>query len=328
MFFSIIIPVYKVEDYLEECVDSILSQSYEDFELILIDDGSPDKCPQICDKYKQKDSRVKVVHKENGGLSSARNAGLDIASGDYIVFIDSDDVIAPNSLMEMKSALSQFQDVLITEYYSSPGCSMKDMPDNLFTIPQSYQKTDVISYVFYEKKNTWASVQYIVKKDLIDRFHLRFELGYYHEDISWTGQLFLHSQSFAYYNNVWYVRRPDRIDSITNVVKPKRTLDTIKLVSKQIHSPEYNQLSNVERKIMFNQYVRAVFSSLIHYSKYNRLNQLEIVRESKKNIDIFNYAQAIKHRLFVCIMKMIGVDNSLKLYCKLFMNDRKCDHGI
>ena len=153
-------------------------------------------------------------------------------------------------------------------------------------------------------------------------------MGYYHEDISWTGQLFLHSQSFAYYNNVWYVRRPDRIDSITNVVKPKRTLDTIKLVSKQIHSPEYNQLSNVERKIMFNQYVRAVFSSLIHYSKYNRLNQLEIVRESKKNIDIFNYAQAIKHRLFVCIMKMIGVDNSLKLYCKLFMNDRKCDHGI
>lgn len=323
MFFSIIVPVYKVENYLEECVDSILSQSFEDFELILIDDGSPDKCPQICDNYKQRDNRIKVIHKENGGLSSARNAGLDIASGDYIVFVDSDDVVSPNSLLGMKNSLSQFQDVLITEYYSSPGCSMDNIPESLFVIPQSCLKTDVISYVFYGKKNTWASVQYIVKKELIDRCHLRFELGYYHEDISWTGQLFLHSQSYAYYNNVWYVRRPDRMDSITNVVKPKRTLDTIKLVSKQIHLPDYNRLSIDERKTMFNQYVRAVFSSMIHYSKYNQVDQIEIAQEARRNFDIFNYAQAKKHRLFICLMKIIGVDCALKLYCMLFMNKRK-----
>ena len=90
---SIIVPVYKVEKYLKRCIDSILSQTYTDFELILVDDGSPDNCGAICDEYAQKDGRIIVIHKENGGLSSARNAGLDVAIGDYIGFVDSDDMI-------------------------------------------------------------------------------------------------------------------------------------------------------------------------------------------------------------------------------------------
>ena len=81
--FSIIIPIYKVEKYLNKCVDSVLSQTFNKFELILVDDGSPDNCGNICDNYESADSRIKVVHKENGGLSSARNAGLDIATGKY-----------------------------------------------------------------------------------------------------------------------------------------------------------------------------------------------------------------------------------------------------
>ena len=89
--FSIIVPVYKVEQYLDDCVNSVLSQSYKNFELILVDDGSPDSCPQKCDEFQLSDQRVKVIHKKNGGLSSARNAGLDIASGTYIAFLDSDD---------------------------------------------------------------------------------------------------------------------------------------------------------------------------------------------------------------------------------------------
>ena len=89
--FSIIVPIYKVEKYLEICIDSIIGQSFCDFELILVDDGSPDTCGEICDRYSSSDTRVKVVHKENGGLSSARNAGLDIATGKYVIFIDSDD---------------------------------------------------------------------------------------------------------------------------------------------------------------------------------------------------------------------------------------------
>lgn len=92
---SIIVPVYKVEPYLHRCVDSILAQTFTDFELILVDDGSPDNCGAICDEYAAKDSRILVIHKENGGLSDARNAGLDIAKGEYIGFVDSDDYISP-----------------------------------------------------------------------------------------------------------------------------------------------------------------------------------------------------------------------------------------
>lgn len=92
---SIIVPVYNVEKYLKQCIDSILAQTFGDFELILVDDGSPDKCPEICDEYAKKDGRVKVIHKENGGLSSARNAGMKLACGEYILFCDSDDYVSP-----------------------------------------------------------------------------------------------------------------------------------------------------------------------------------------------------------------------------------------
>lgn len=94
---SIIVPIYKVEQYLPRCIDSLTSQTYKNIELILIDDGSPDRCGKICDEYAEKDKRVKVVHKPNGGLSDARNKGLDIASGDYIMFVDSDDWIEKES---------------------------------------------------------------------------------------------------------------------------------------------------------------------------------------------------------------------------------------
>lgn len=93
---SVIVPVYKVEPYLRRCVDSILAQTYQDLEVILVDDGSPDNCPEICDEYAAQDERIKVIHKANGGLSSARNAGLDAASGDWVSFIDSDDWIEPD----------------------------------------------------------------------------------------------------------------------------------------------------------------------------------------------------------------------------------------
>lgn len=102
---SVIVPVYKVERYLDECVESILAQTYRNLEVILVDDGSPDNCPRMCDAWAEKDRRVKVIHKENGGLSSARNAGLDIARGDYIGFVDSDDWIRSDMYEIMLGAL-------------------------------------------------------------------------------------------------------------------------------------------------------------------------------------------------------------------------------
>ena len=88
---SVIIPVYKVEKYLSQCVESVIKQSYKNLEIILVDDGSPDNCPKMCDEWAKKDSRIKVIHKQNGGLSDARNAGIDVATGDYLSFVDSDD---------------------------------------------------------------------------------------------------------------------------------------------------------------------------------------------------------------------------------------------
>ena len=110
---SIIVPVYNVEPYLRRCIDSILAQTFTDFELILVDDGSPDNCPAICDEYADKDPRIVVIHKENGGISDARNAGLDISRGEYIGFVDSDDFIHPQTYeIAIRIASEQEADVV------------------------------------------------------------------------------------------------------------------------------------------------------------------------------------------------------------------------
>lgn len=101
---SVIVPIYKIERYLHQCVDSIIAQTFTDFELLLIDDGSPDGCPAICDEYAQKDARIRVFHKPNGGLTSARNHGLDNAKGDWIMHIDGDDWIEPTYIEELYNA--------------------------------------------------------------------------------------------------------------------------------------------------------------------------------------------------------------------------------
>lgn len=104
---TVIIPIYKVEKYLRKCVDSVTAQTHKNLEIILVDDGSPDGCGEICDEYAKRDERIKVIHKENGGLSDARNAGLDIASGEYIGFVDSDDYIAPDMYEVMLKRLTE-----------------------------------------------------------------------------------------------------------------------------------------------------------------------------------------------------------------------------
>lgn len=102
---SVIVPVYKVENVLNYCIDSILNQTYKNFELILVDDGSPDNSGKICDEYTKKDNRIKVIHKENGGVSSARNCGIDVAKGKYICFVDSDDTLQSTYLSELLSQM-------------------------------------------------------------------------------------------------------------------------------------------------------------------------------------------------------------------------------
>lgn len=130
--FSVVIPVYKVEKYLRQCLDSVLAQSYTDFEIVVVDDGSPDNCPAICDAYATSDSRVTVIHKENGGLSDARNAGLLAATGEYVIFMDSDDYYLSTDLFtEIDAKIAETAcDAVFFQYrkYIEKSKTLKEIP--------------------------------------------------------------------------------------------------------------------------------------------------------------------------------------------------------
>ena len=119
---SVIIPIYNVEKYLDRCIESVVVQTYKNLEIILVDDGSPDNCPTMCDEWAKKDSRIKVIHKENGGQASARNKALDICTGDYISFIDSDDSILPNMYENMLTVMLENNgDISVCGYMADNG---------------------------------------------------------------------------------------------------------------------------------------------------------------------------------------------------------------
>lgn len=135
---SIIVPVYKVEKYLDRCVESIVNQTYKDLEIILVDDGSPDDCPKMCDEWAEKDERIKVVHKVNGGLTSARNAGLDVATGEYIQFVDSDDYLEKKASEILITNLQKNNADLSVGNFTYVGFNLKQpIMDSFITTKQS-----------------------------------------------------------------------------------------------------------------------------------------------------------------------------------------------
>ena len=181
---SVIIPVYKVEKYLDRCVESVVSQTYKNLEIILVDDGSPDKCPQMCDDWARKDSRIKVIHKENGGLSSARNAALDIISGDYLTFIDSDDYVRADMLEIMYSRLiSDNSDMAVCNYKCFTDNGEEEYWDNTYPV-----NDDIIDVNEAHRRICFDEYWHYViaccklyKSSLFD--DLRFPEGKLHEDI-------------------------------------------------------------------------------------------------------------------------------------------------
>lgn len=313
-FLTIIVPVYNVEKYLRECVNSILNQSFKDFELVLVDDGSPDECPVICDEYAKLDSRIKVVHQKNGGLSHARNMGIKNANGEYLIFFDSDDVMYNNSLSHLVNQLRQrYPDVLITEIRDTIDMQIDDPEEVLFCIPEINNISEAVRCVFETKKHTWSAPQYIVKKSMIDEKELYFLEGFYHEDMSWTLALFMSAKSFEYYNKVWYVRRLQRDGSITNVVKAKRTKDIIQIASDKYYEVMNSQLSDDDKKIMSNRIGQSVFSSLSFCKKYNTDENKEIAALLSKNIDIMSSVGGNKYKLFMIIVSLFGTSFAIKL---------------
>lgn len=185
---SVIVPVYKVEEYLRECVDSIISQTYRNLEIILVDDGSPDNCPAICDEYAGKDKRIIVVHQQNGGLSGARNAGLDIASGEFICFVDSDDVLHPQYCEILLNGIllkdTDFSACQVKRFCSSDEIIISECSDYLF------RKISFHDFVYKQiTRNMETGVwNRLFKKELFNE--LRFKNGKLHEDIIFAGNLF------------------------------------------------------------------------------------------------------------------------------------------
>ena len=152
---SIIVPVYKVEDYIRECLDSILAQTYPYFELILVDDGSPDNCGRICDDYAKGDNRIKVVHKVNGGISSARNAGLEVAKGEWIMHVDGDDWIEPDMIESLiEAAQITGADMVIGDFVKyGPSAGYNKLPTW-----SSDKKKSMTNYVAYVMTTIWGSI--------------------------------------------------------------------------------------------------------------------------------------------------------------------------
>ena len=140
---SVIIPLYKVEKYIRGCIDSVISQTYRNLEIILVDDGSPDACGKICDEYAEKDSRIKVVHRKNGGLSAARNTGINFATGKYIAFVDGDDHIHPDMYSQLHfSILQSGADIAICNflYVDESGKKIIDANKNMPIKTESLQR--------------------------------------------------------------------------------------------------------------------------------------------------------------------------------------------
>lgn len=210
---SLIVPVYKVEKELGRCVDSILCQTLTDIEVILVDDGSPDRCPQICDDYARRDSRVKAFHKQNGGLSDTRNFGLDRATGDYVMFVDSDDYIEHDACERLhRLAIGTQTDIVLGDWKVSPG---SDRPDHYAALEEGkiYPTRDFILTAL--KAGEWypCACFMFCKLSLFNDNGLRFAVGLLHEDMEMQPRLFLAADSivclkYKFYN---YIQRPGSI---------------------------------------------------------------------------------------------------------------------
>ena len=191
---SIIVPIYKVEPYLRRCLDSIINQTYSNLEIILVDDGSPDSCPQICDEYAAKDDRIIVIHKENGGLSEARNVGLDICKGDYISFIDSDDWIA-NTCVEilLNIAINNEADIVISNFIKAQNPFNINLSNYTILSTKLLNPIEAVKGLWSEYNTAFTTVWGVLyAKKILDK--QRFPKGLIHEDL-FTSYKFLYLSS-------------------------------------------------------------------------------------------------------------------------------------
>lgn len=269
--FSIIVPVYNVEKYLRKCIESVLAQSYSDYELILVDDGSPDSCPEICDTYARNNKRIRVIHKPNGGLSDARNAGLDIAVGKYVIFLDSDDwwdnpdfLTKLNNTIELGNA-----DIVIfgmKKYYSE-----KDKIGDI-RVPRKYTETiftipNITMLQRYMQSNIFVACacDKAIRKETIDNSAQRFVKGQLSEDIEWCCKLLKKDLTIDVLEDAAYVYRQQVSTSITANVSSHNIRCILDILSRYATSDAPLAL----RHFLANQYVLLI-TNFMRLPKFER----------------------------------------------------------
>ena len=231
---SIIVPVYQVETYLRQCIDSLLAQTFTDFELILVDDGSKDKSGEICEEYAGKDGRVRVIHKENGGLSDARNAGLEQAAGEYFMFVDSDDYIAPTMIERLYNSIqSESADIAACNF-----CYVFDKKEKKDFSTATEAEVLQGSEIFYYRKNDrsygfWTVAWNKLYKSETFR-NVRFRFGKYHEDEFWANDIYqLEIRVATIPECLYYYRQRD--NSIMGKESIARNLDILEALRERIY---------------------------------------------------------------------------------------------
>ena len=199
MKLSIIVPIYKVEPYLRKCVDSLLDQDLpkEDYEIILVDDGSPDQCGAICDEYASKYGNIRVIHRENGGLSAARNSGIEVAQGKYIQFVDSDDYLEPNVLKTLIEKMEADNLDILRFNYQNVNENYEVFEPNKVSKPFVDYRDEVCDgLTFLNERLGFAcyAVQFMLKRDLLSERELFFKEGIHFEDTEWTPRVLLQAR--------------------------------------------------------------------------------------------------------------------------------------
>lgn len=253
---SFILPIYNVEKYLSECVESILVQTYRDFEILLVDDGSPDNCPALCDEWAKKDSRIKALHKSNGGLSDARNYGLQHAQGDYVVFVDSDDFwVKRDCLQRLMNVVDahpecDFIGFNCSYYYSDSKTFNKWVAYDESLSKPTDKDAVLCSLVASGTFPMSACLKIIKRKSLLD-IGLRFIKGTIAEDIPWFIDLLDGAKSCMFVNQYIYAYRQNVAGSITASGNPKSTRDLFAIVRNEIKKIGNRRMSKKAKDALY-----------------------------------------------------------------------------